>query len=82
MPSVARYRFGSCAAIAGEHHDSNALAMEAFDRFSSGGLHGIGNADDAGNFAVDGYEHHRLTIGFHRLRAFVEIAWGYSEFDQ
>ena len=74
----ARYRVGGCAAIASDHYNSNALAMKAFDRFGSGGFYWIGNADDSSNFAVDGYEHHRLTGGFQRVGAFVKIAWRYS----
>ena len=57
----ARHHFRGRAIVAGQHDDSQAVAMQLFDRFPRRWLDRIGQAERARGLAVDRYIHHGLA---------------------
>ena len=52
------------------------LTVQLFDRFSGGVFYRIGHSDEPGGFAIDGDEHHGLSIGLKRGGAIFQIGRG------
>ncbi len=62
IPSWLRHGLGGRAAVAGQHHDAQALVVQAAHRLGRGLLDRIGHAEESGGLAVHGHEHDRLAL--------------------
>jgi hypothetical protein len=61
-----RHGFGGGPAVAGEHHQPQALLPQAPNRLGSGGLERIRHRERGGRATIDDEEHHRLSLRAHR----------------
>ena len=59
---ASRHRLGRRPAVAGQHHDPQALFVQLADRLGGRRLDRIGDAEQPGEPAVDRDEHHRLPF--------------------
>jgi hypothetical protein len=60
------------AVVAGQHHDAQPSRASCDDRLRRGLLDRIGDAEQAGDAAVERDEHHRLALGAQRFGALGE----------
>src|SRR3546814_18359272 len=60
---LAGYGFGGSAAVAGQHHHLDPALVQRPNGRSACRLDRIGDRDQPSRCAIEGYEHHSLTLG-------------------
>ena len=60
---------GGRAAVAGQHHDADAVRVQLANRFGGGLLDGIGDGEQSRDFVLDDHEHDGLAVRAQGLRS-------------